>query len=206
MTSVFRRKPLHYQSSECDCVPTSVINALLWMFHDIHPEIIRSVWDFTLDGDGSNGTSYARQEALFTYLNIASDDPCDFKGFGVVIEGTEAPSDKMAKQITKCLRAGGCVLTSVWYGKDGHMSLILGEDPEYYYCFDSYWRQNQWNDDSIEWSPDGFFNDFISNGVAEHANTRVKKSRFLSKKDMNYSVGKDSVALMNYAEHLFKKE
>jgi len=159
-----------------------------------------------LDGDGSDGTSYARQEALFTYLNIVSDEPADFEGFGVVIESTEAPADKMAKQITKCLKAGGCVLTSVWYGKDGHMSVILGEDAEYYYCFDSYWRQSQWNDDeAIEWSPDGFFNDFIPESVSKQSNTRVKKTRFLSKKDLNYSVGKDSVALVNYAEHLLKR-
>lgn len=45
------KTPLHYQISECDCGPTSMLNAISYLFdrEDIPPEIIRNVMLYCLD-------------------------------------------------------------------------------------------------------------------------------------------------------------
>ena len=45
------KNPLHYQISECDCGPTSMLNAISYLFNreDIPPEIIRNVMLYCLD-------------------------------------------------------------------------------------------------------------------------------------------------------------
>ncbi len=59
------KNPLHYQISEYDCGPTSMLNALSFLFEreDIPPEVIRNVMLYTLDcysnewHKGKSGTS-----------------------------------------------------------------------------------------------------------------------------------------------------
>lgn len=52
------KNPLHYQLSEYDCGPTSLLNAISYLFEreDIPPEIIRNVMLYCLDCYGSEGS------------------------------------------------------------------------------------------------------------------------------------------------------
>ncbi|MBQ1335084.1 MAG: peptidase C39 [Clostridia bacterium] len=52
------KNPLHYQLSEYDCGPTSLLNALSVLFEreDIAPDIIRNVMLYSLDCYGSEGS------------------------------------------------------------------------------------------------------------------------------------------------------
>ena len=71
------KNPLHYQISECDCGPTSMLNAISYLFdrEDIPPEIIRNVMLYCLDCysaegvPGQSGTSRMAMMFLSNWLN-----------------------------------------------------------------------------------------------------------------------------------------
>ena len=71
------KNPLHYQISEFDCGPTSMLNAISYLFNreDIPPEIIRNVMLYCLDCysaegvPGQSGTSRMAMMFLSNWLN-----------------------------------------------------------------------------------------------------------------------------------------
>lgn len=71
------KTPLHYQLSEYDCGPTSLLNAVSYLFNreDIPPEIIRNIMLYCLDCyskegvPGKSGTSCAAMIFLSNWLN-----------------------------------------------------------------------------------------------------------------------------------------
>ena len=52
------KNPLHYQMSEYDCGPTTMLNAINFLFEreEIPPEIIRNIMLYSLDCYGAEGT------------------------------------------------------------------------------------------------------------------------------------------------------
>ena len=56
------KNPLRYQLSEYDCGPTSMLNALAFLFEreDIPPEAVRNIMLYCLDCYGSDGESGKR--------------------------------------------------------------------------------------------------------------------------------------------------
>ena len=69
--------PLRYQMTEFDCGPTSLLNALSFLFEreELAPEIIRNIMLFSLDAygadgfSGKNGTTHAAMMFLSQWLN-----------------------------------------------------------------------------------------------------------------------------------------
>ena len=69
--------PLHYQVSNYDCGPTSLVNALCVLFEreDIHPELIRNIMLYCLDcynlqgEEGRSGTSRLAMMYLSNWMN-----------------------------------------------------------------------------------------------------------------------------------------
>ena len=53
------KNPLRYQMTEYDCGPTSMLNAVSYLFQreEIPPEIVRSIMLYCLDCFGSDGAS-----------------------------------------------------------------------------------------------------------------------------------------------------
>ena len=53
------KNPLHYQLSEYDCGPTSMLNAMSFLFEreELPPEIIRNIMLYSLDCYGADGVS-----------------------------------------------------------------------------------------------------------------------------------------------------
>lgn len=53
------KNPLHYQLSEYDCGPTSMLNAMSYLFRreELPPEIIRNIMLYSLDCYGADGAS-----------------------------------------------------------------------------------------------------------------------------------------------------
>ena len=53
------KNPLHYQMTEYDCGPTSMLNAISYLFHreEIPPEIVRNIMLYCLDCFGPDGAS-----------------------------------------------------------------------------------------------------------------------------------------------------
>ena len=82
------KSPLHYQISEYDCGPTSMLNAIKFLFEreQISPELIRNIMLYSLDsysteGAGKSGTSriamilVPSDNSPFA-LNISHRNPC----------------------------------------------------------------------------------------------------------------------------------
>jgi hypothetical protein len=71
------KNPLRYQITEYDCGPTSLLNALSFLFEreELAPEIIKNIMLFSLDAYGSdgfsgkNGTTQAAMMFLSQWLN-----------------------------------------------------------------------------------------------------------------------------------------
>lgn len=71
------KNPLHYQLSEYDCGPTSMLNAISFLFEreEIPPEILRNIMIYCLDSfntdgiAGKAGTSEAAMMFLNNWLN-----------------------------------------------------------------------------------------------------------------------------------------
>ena len=53
------KNPLHYQLTEYDCGPTSLLNAVNYLFEreEIPPEIVRNIMLYCLDCYGADGVS-----------------------------------------------------------------------------------------------------------------------------------------------------
>lgn len=71
------KTPLHYQLSEYDCGPTSLLNAVSYLFEreELPPEILRNIMLYSLDcygadgGSGKSGTSCMAMMFLANWLS-----------------------------------------------------------------------------------------------------------------------------------------
>jgi hypothetical protein len=149
------KNPLSYQSTEYDCGPTSMLNAVNFLFHrkDISPEVIRNISLYCLDSYNKKGEAHKSGTTgiamlfLSNWLNqfgkvkkwpIYTEM---LNGEGVVI----TPNSK----VTECLRQGGAVVARLMLGC-WHYVLLTGIDDEYVYLFDPYYRVNSFSTKGIE--------------------------------------------------------
>lgn len=138
--------PLHYQISEFDCGPTSVINAISRLFEvdEIPQDFIKTIYNFSLDGDEfalkcggyDKGTSvkalrdisiWLNEYALKTGYPIRSDfylgDEVNFSKDSVIL---------------KCLLEKGTAVIRCKLMKDEHYITLTGMDETRVYAFDPY--------------------------------------------------------------------
>jgi hypothetical protein len=139
------KNPLHYQMSEYDCGPTSMLNAISYLFprEEIHPEIIRSIMLYCLDcfgadgATGKSGTSRMAMMFLSNWLNgvgQAGHLPVSSRHLsGAAVELGPGGG------IQDALRRGGAAVTLVDF--DGwHYVLLTGIQDQRVYLFDPYYR------------------------------------------------------------------
>jgi len=139
------KNPLRYQISEYDCGPTTLLNAISYLFEreEIPPEIIRNIMLYSLDcygadgASGKNGTSCMAMMFLCNWL----------KGFGkagklpisseyltggrVYVGGDGAISD--------ALRRKGVAVTRLYY-EVPHYALLTGTRGNDILMFDPYYQ------------------------------------------------------------------
>jgi hypothetical protein len=139
--------PLQYQVSEYDCVPTSFINAVSYLFerNEIPPMVIRHIYMYSLDSVGrdarlgSAGTSKHAVRLLGSWLNSYK-----FKKFSVntqFLEKGEVNFRKTNKLFT-CLEEEGVALCKTFlYGRQEHYLLMLKVEEGWVFCFDPYYRK-----------------------------------------------------------------
>lgn len=147
MASQHRRAPLRYQFSEYDCVPTTIGNAIAYLFEreEIPPEVVQRIYLYTLDAAGRRGT-FARGSSdesvrlLAHWLEQFSTDR-----FGVRTEflaGREVHLGR-GNRIVECLNDGGVALLNITYDHgDWHYVLAVRADAKRLYFFDPYWRRD----------------------------------------------------------------
>jgi len=139
--------PLLYQVSEYDCVPTTLINAVSYLFHrrEIPPMVIRHIYLYCLDTVGRDsrfgigGTSKHAVRLLGSWLNAYR-----MRNFSVTTDFLErdAVTLEPGGMIETCLEEGGVALCNILLTlKDEHYIMLMDMDGDWVYGFDPYRRQ-----------------------------------------------------------------
>lgn len=140
------KNPLHYQLSGYDCGPTTMLNAISFLFEreEISPVLIRNVMLYCLDCYneegimGKRGTSTAAMMFLCNWLN----------GFGKIghlpISGTYLSGERVwigeDSLIWDALCRGGAVVVRLYY-ECPHYVLLTGIKDRKILMFDPYYEE-----------------------------------------------------------------
>ena len=147
--------PLHYQLSEYDCGPTSLLNGLSVLFdrEDIAPDIIRNVMLYSLDcygsegAQGKSGTSHMAMMFLSSWLDglgKAGHMPISsmyLRGKSVYI-GPES-------LINDALKRKGAAVVRLHYDVE-HYVLLTGIRGESVLMFDPYYETEPFPEEDIK--------------------------------------------------------
>lgn len=148
-------QPLRYQMTEYDCGPTSMLNAVSYLFRreEIPPEIVRSVMLYCLDCYGADGacgkcgTSCMAMRFLSNWLN----------GFGQAghlpvssqyLSGKEVNLSQNG-QLRDTLQRGGAAVVRVDF-EGWHYVLLTGIRNDLVYLFDPYYRAEPFSDPALQ--------------------------------------------------------
>ena len=149
------KNPLRYQISEYDCGPTSLLNALSFLFEreEISPELIRNIMLYSLDcyerGGvlGQRGTSRMAMMFLSNWLDGVGKTgvlPIESR----YLAGKDVYMGENSLLVDALRRQGAAV---VRLNLDGdHYVLLTGVDGERIYLFDPYLLEQALADKSIE--------------------------------------------------------
>lgn len=140
--------PLHYQYTEYDCGPTSVLNAISYLFEreEIPPEIVQNVYLFCLDCCGSEGshgrggTSRPAMMNLSQWLNEYGKHSslaieCSYVSGKDVFLGEES-------EITKAVQNGAAVILRLYF-EPWHYVLMTGQKNGTVQLFDPYYEPEE---------------------------------------------------------------
>ena len=121
---------LNYQSSEYDCGPTSMTNAIRYLFdrEEIAPGVLKHIWvmgndTFCDEGQiGKHGTSKASMRYMAAWLN-AFGKGCKFPIQAEFLELEDAVV-LPGTRTWQCLEEGGCAVMRCFSGGYGHYVLL----------------------------------------------------------------------------------
>ena len=147
------KNPLRYQLSEYDCGPTSLLNAMSFLFEreEIPPEIVRNIMLYCLDCYGANGESGKSGPSHLAMMFLSNW----LNGFGQAghlpissryISGREVNFSQNSA-LMDTLRRGGTAVVRL--DLDGwHYVLLTGLEEDLVYLFDPYYRDKPfpWED------------------------------------------------------------
>ena len=138
--------PLHYQVSEYDCVPTTFINAIAWLYERraIPPLVIRHIYAYCLD-TVSRGGRLGRAGTSKYAIQLVGHWLASYKTrvFSVGTEYLEPQEVHLRPEgpIWRALENGGLALCNIHLGhKEWHFVLGLHHDDGWLYVFDPYLR------------------------------------------------------------------
>lgn len=132
-----RHKQYREQISEHDCVPTSFVNAIIYLFNrnEIPAEVVRRIYEYTLDVPKSGATTVYAVELLSNWLSSFKKGKFSVsidvqKGAAVHFEKTPFLTQKK-KSICALMRV-------LWGGSIWHFITLFYEKDGWVYCFDPY--------------------------------------------------------------------
>lgn len=170
---------LNYQSSEYDCGPVSLTNAIRYLFDRevIYPDIIKYIMLYCLDSyndqgeSGKHGTSASAMMFLSNWLTQfgqMKDFPisCEF------LSGEDVYLSQNSK-ITEALQQGGVVVLRLCLD-GGHYVLLTGIEDDNVYLFDPYYVEPEDPDLDPEFLTEGIT--FVS-GQPKRANRMISTQR-----------------------------
>jgi hypothetical protein len=148
------KNPLHYQTTEYDCGPTSLLNAVSFLFprEDIPPEIIRNIMLYCLDcygaegAPGKSGTSRTAMMFLSHWLD----------GFGktgklhISSRYLTGPGVYMgdSSDIVDALRRGGVAVVRLNFEGE-HYVLLTGAEDGKIFMFDPYYQEEPFPEEDV---------------------------------------------------------
>ncbi|MBQ8815600.1 MAG: peptidase C39 [Lachnospiraceae bacterium] len=149
------QNPMSYQTSEYDCGPTAVLNAIRYLFRreDIPPVMIKAAYNYTLDGfnehgeSGKTGTSAMAMKFLSHWFNHYGKQ-MKFPIRTEFLGGEEVWLEPGCK-LYQCLQSGGVAVIRLWYGCP-HYVTAVGMDDEHIYLFDPYYRVDDFTIEGVE--------------------------------------------------------
>ncbi|SHI79072.1 C39 family peptidase [Parasporobacterium paucivorans] len=179
------KNPLIYQSTEYDCGPTSMLNAISFLFHrkDISPDVIKSIMLYSLDRYNKKGEAYKSGTTGMAMLFLANwlnqfGKVKKWKIYCEVLNG-EMVTVSQNSRIAECIGQSGAVVARVMLGC-WHYVLITGIDNEYVYLFDPYYRERPFPEEGIEMIKD----------APKKMNRKIRHSVLNSEEKGNYALGK----------------
>jgi hypothetical protein len=191
--------PFRYQATNYDCVPTTFINALQYLFEreDLPPEVIHKVMQYSLDsinkrGELGRGTTGLACQLILQW--VESYKPKDFKNFSInyrYLQGEDVHL-KQNNIIVSCLNRSSVALLRLCNNRAGsvfHYALALNADAEYLYFFDPYYRVKNFSGDdakAMDWLGD---TERVGFSKCQSPNLRIRRERLDSEKYEKYSMG-----------------
>jgi hypothetical protein len=144
--------PFRQQATEYDCVPTSLINGLCYLFSrkELPPFVIHRVYKDCLDYEAARGTTGRAIRDLGFWLNNYKEKR--FHTFAVAskfICGGQVHLRRDSR-IIRCLDAQGAVLMCVQTSQyERHCILAIRSEDEWLYCYDPYPRTKRYIDSEV---------------------------------------------------------
>ncbi|WP_455715316.1 peptidase C39 [Anaerosporobacter sp.] len=135
---------LYYQTSEYDCGPTTLCNAMRYLYgrEELSPELLKAIFMYTLDaynekGEvGRHGTSRMAMKFLSSWFNqFGKSTNFPIHAEFLVDNQVYISSNSM---ITSCLQQRGVVVARVLLEGDGHYVLLTGLENGMVRLFDPY--------------------------------------------------------------------
>lgn len=121
---------LIHQTSDYDCGPTSVTNAMRFLFErsEIPPAVLKHIWamgidTFSSDGEpGKEGTSKASMRYMAAWFECFAEK-CRFPIKSTFLD-MDFATVRPGSLAWRCLERGGCVVMRCSLGGDGHYVLL----------------------------------------------------------------------------------
>ena len=147
--------PLRYQITEYDCGPTSMLNAVSYLFprEVIPPEVVRNIMLYCLDcfgpdgASGKSGTSHMAMQFLSHWLNSfgqAGHLPVSSR----YLSGQEVNFSQNSRLRDALLRGGAAVVRLDLEG--WHYVLLTGVQGERVRLFDPYYHPGGYQDPALQ--------------------------------------------------------
>jgi|GEM_PF-2176561 len=134
--------PLRYQMSDSDCVPTTIVNAMLFLLQRrLHPRLLSMLWHISVETKSGSGwvTCQLLSDTLNSWFLRAHLDGNE-KGVlpfkSKIIEGDAAHLERN-NSLARSINIGGVCCLTVNDGK--HYVLLHATNGRQFLAFDPYW-------------------------------------------------------------------
>lgn len=169
----------HYQISEFDCGPTSLINSLIYLYNreEIPAYVIKAIFNYTLDCFDDNGkvgqlgTSLESMRMIGHWLN----DYSRHHQFKINCNYYELEAVTF-ERIDDCIKNNGCVVLRTYLEED-HYVTVTNIDQNYVYIIDPYYLTSEYKDEAVLLCEDKTYN------------RKVNLDRFKSDLKLDFALG-----------------
>jgi hypothetical protein len=176
--------PLSYQRTEYDCGPTSILNAISFLFarEDIPPDILRYVATYTLDcyGDSGEACKSGTSQMAMMFLSNWLNQYAKAKKLPISCEYVSGERVRVSEhsEIAGALQQGGAAVVRLIYGC-WHYVTLTGVTRDAAEMFDPYYRAHPFKRGDIKLIKD----------KPRAANRKVKFDAFSRPGKSPYSLG-----------------